>query len=187
MFDIVFIFFLFLVGVTCILYYLPPNVRKPHSSRQRSKSGLYSSDSNYHGGGTSYSCNDRTDYEIYYKRRRSTYTNELAKCDELAAGCCSEQDEAASAAAAASLSQFSKSKTSIDCVVRVNENCVCVSSSGTSAYCGEQPLPLPLPPPPSPSELIEVEIERTNNSKLSCYVQAKDFDIKNCNGPVFDV
>lgn len=35
MFDIVFIFFLFLIGVTCLLYYLPPKVKKPFRSRYK--------------------------------------------------------------------------------------------------------------------------------------------------------
>jgi hypothetical protein len=47
MFDIVFIFFLFLIAVTCLLYYLPPpkKLRQPRSS-SNSKSHLDKRNSN---------------------------------------------------------------------------------------------------------------------------------------------
>uniref|UniRef100_A0A182KFS9 Uncharacterized protein n=2 Tax=Anopheles christyi TaxID=43041 RepID=A0A182KFS9_9DIPT len=38
MFDIVFIFFLFLVGVTCLVYYLPPRELTPHDQSSSSSS-----------------------------------------------------------------------------------------------------------------------------------------------------
>jgi hypothetical protein len=42
MFDIVFIFFLFLVAVTCLMYYLPPSKikRKSHLDKRRSQQGI---------------------------------------------------------------------------------------------------------------------------------------------------
>lgn len=208
MFDIVFIFFLFLVGVTCILYYLPPSVRKS-AGRHRSHSASNnktSDDDNYcrhqcyhspnisHHNTTNIS---RCDYEIYYKRRRSTYTNELAaQCNDLSA----YESDSSAAFSPASSSQQQKTK-SVDCVVRVNENYVCVSSSSNNIAGGDgnSDAGLATVPPQAISqcELIEMEIERTNNvatvpaiittSKSSNYVKAKDFDIKNCNGPIFDV
>jgi hypothetical protein len=48
MFDIVFIFFLFLIAVTCLLYYLPPT-RKAHKSqadRRRSQQSVTVASSN---------------------------------------------------------------------------------------------------------------------------------------------
>ena len=39
MFDIVFIFFLFLIGVTCLVYYLPPKAKR-HKSPRKTKQDL---------------------------------------------------------------------------------------------------------------------------------------------------
>lgn len=44
MFDVVFVFFLFLVGVTCLVYYLPPATRKSSSSLRSKKSAIEHSD-----------------------------------------------------------------------------------------------------------------------------------------------
>ncbi|CRK95280.1 CLUMA_CG008875, isoform A [Clunio marinus] len=48
MFDIVFIFFLFLIAVTCLLYYLPPVKikHKSHLDRRRSQQSVTVASSN---------------------------------------------------------------------------------------------------------------------------------------------
>lgn len=48
MFDIVFIFFLFLVAVTCLMYYLPPSKikRKSHFDKRRSQQSITVASSN---------------------------------------------------------------------------------------------------------------------------------------------
>lgn len=48
MFDIVFIFFLFLVAVTCLMYYLPPSKikRKSHLDKRRSQQSITVASSN---------------------------------------------------------------------------------------------------------------------------------------------
>jgi hypothetical protein len=48
MFDIVFIFFLFLIAVTCLLYYLPPTKlrHKTHADKRRSQQSVTVASSN---------------------------------------------------------------------------------------------------------------------------------------------
>lgn len=49
MFDIVFVFFLFLVGVTCLVYYLPPPKSTGHSPNCRNTSNGYHHHHYHHG------------------------------------------------------------------------------------------------------------------------------------------
>lgn len=212
MFDIVFIFFLFLIGVTCVLYYLPPSVRKSSNKGMRMRNASSNSCNgtnninksnsfNNMNNNSNITNNDIENYETYTyqsKCRRNTYTNELVtaaeNCDEMFLKSVDNENDLRY-----SMTNFSSKgrrnndqNSSEDTVVRINENfvrhtCNCNnrnivnmnniarSSSGITLMQIK----------PSEPQLIEVEIERTNS--LSCYVKAKDFDIKDCNGPVFDV
>lgn len=212
MFDIVFIFFLFLIGVTCVLYYLPPSVRKSSNKGMRMRNA-----SSNNGNGTNHinksnsTCNinnnssitnnDIQNYETYTyqsKCRRNTYTNELVaaaeNCDETFLKC-TENDLRYSMTNLSSNSRRNNDQNiSEDTVVRINENyvrhtCNCnnrnlVNINNYNKASGSSGITL-MQIKPSDPQLIEVEIERTNS--LSCYVKAKDFDIRDCNGPVFDV
>lgn len=212
MFDIVFIFFLFLIGVTCVLYYLPPSVRKSSNKGMRMRNA-----SSNNGNGTniinksnstsninnnsSITNNDIQNYETYTyqsKCRRNTYTNELVaaaeNCDETFLKC-TENDLRYSMTNLSSNSRRNNDQNlSEDTVVRINENfvrhtCNCnnrnlVNINNYNKASGSSGITL-MQIKPSDPQLIEVEIERTNS--LSCYVKAKDFDIRDCNGPVFDV
>lgn len=200
MFDIVFIFFLFLVGVTCLLYYLPPKIRKSSGVRTRNSSisscdmmitsdmGNCSSKQNNITSTTTTTSNSNDNknntknqlenYETYYfqhKRRRNTYTNELAEyCDDVFYN----NDSNSSSNSRPIITR--KSTNSSDTVVRINENYINCTCNNPSCNGGSVLTIIPNEP-----QFIEVEIERSNS--LSCYVKAKDFDIKPCNGPVFDV
>lgn len=50
MFDIVFVFFLFLVGVTCLVYYMPPATSRSSSSASTSTATSISNSSSAHSG-----------------------------------------------------------------------------------------------------------------------------------------
>lgn len=216
MFDIVFIFFLFLVGVTCVLYYLPPSVRKGSNKRMRNGTSSINNNNDKNNG-------DLENYKTYTyssQCRRNTYTNELVEQQE---NC---EYPSTSRTDANDLSNFlndnsrnqnnqnitssynnnmyksrnfnnnknnsNDNENSDATVVRINENfmrhtCNCNRSLSNINNCGGGGgggITLMQIKPNEP-QLIEVEIERTNS--LSCYVKAKDFDIRDCNGPVFDV
>lgn len=168
-----------MVGVTCILYYLPPSVRKSSGTARSRASSQRSSQSSHHsslhndidnssyqsihgeneqgsfGGGSgtaefvdkdNWKNVNSADYEIYYKRRRSTYTNELAKCDELTdfnnykeqgcAPCAAEEALSPSSTTSYSTTSKSYNQNCLDCVVRIHENCVCVRCS--QCICSRQ-------------------------------------------------
>lgn len=206
MFDIVFIFFLFLIGVTCVLYYLPPSVRKSSNKGMRMRNSNNNNGNNKSNSTNSSSNNTNNDIENYEsytyqsKCRRNTYTNELAaeNCDQMFLKCTDNDNDLRSMTNINKIRRNNDqnirtsntyNENSEDTVVRIDENfmrhtCNCnnrninISKASTSGITLMQIKP-------SEPQLIEVEIERTNS--LSCYVKAKDFDIRDCNGPVFDV
>lgn len=187
MFDIVFIFFLFLIGVTCVLYYLPPTVRKSRNRAAMRNQRLQNSPNN------APSIENYETYTYQKKCRRNTYSNELADATAAAADCDDKMYYLRNSQENFRSSNNQNSPHE-DTVVRINENfmrhtCNCnnrnvninSSSNKSSNISGITLMQIK----PSEPQLIEVEIERTNS--LSCYVKAKDFDIRDCNGPVFDV
>lgn len=128
MFDIVFIFFLFLIAVTCLMYYLPPpkRIRQPRNS----------------------------DNNLYLEKRNSS-----------------------SSAITVASSNSSKS------VLYLNGNNEPIESfTKCCKYCEKCKLIY---------EEIYSERSYTATSKSSLnnssYLKAKDCDIKNCKGPIYEV
>lgn len=121
MFDIVFIFFLFLIAVTCLLYYLPPTRIKhiPYSERRRSQQSVTLASSN--------------------SSKSVLYVNEDNEPIESFIKCC-----------------------------KYCEKCKLIYEEIYSERC--------------------YMTEATTSKKPSgSYLKAKDCDIKNCRGPVFEV
>lgn len=132
MFDIVFIFFLFLIAVTCLMYYIPPpkRIRQPRNS----------------------------DNNLYLEKRNSS----------------SLQSQTAITVAS---SNSSKS------VLYLNGNNEPIESfTKCCKYCEKCKLIY---------EEIYSERSYTASSKSSLnnssYLKAKDCDIKNCKGPIYEV
>lgn len=196
MFDIVFIFFLFLIGVTCVLYYLPPSVRKSSNKSSRMRNNKSNNNNNTNNS----NIENYESYTYQSKCRRNTYTNELVaaeNCDQTRLTCTDNENDLRSIIMTNSSNSSSRRSNndqnntynSEDTVVRINENfmrhtCNCNRNLNTTNKVSNSGITL-MQIKPSEPQLIEVEIERTNS--LSCYVKAKDFDIRDCNGPVFDV
>jgi hypothetical protein len=127
MFDIVFIFFLFLIGVTCVLYYLPPKVKKPFRSRYRA------------GDEDDVIINEEESSFIVKSQSRYSFSDSAT--GEKFTKCC-----------------------------KYCEKCKTIYQEVYSERI--------LTPTSSPS---------TPASSSSCYLKAKDCDIKNCKGPVYEV
>lgn len=163
MFDLVFIFFLFLVGVTCLLYYIPPNVKKGAGLRRLSSNDYY---------------------DIHSMRRSRNFQHSSASCSSGRgnSGTTTNMSQDVTKIENENIVNSNVATTDAigDCIVRINQNCVCAHDySITPSYLQESFKVC------DQHQLVEVDVERSN-SQL-CYVKAKDFEIKDCNGPVFDV
>lgn len=130
MFDIVFIFFLFLIAVTCLMYYLPPSkIRKIESNRRRRNSSRSNS-------------GDSDEQSVIYVNANNEPIESFMKCCKYCEKCKIIYEEIYS------------------------ERSYMMPSSSASSM--------------SPS---------SSNSKINngTYLKAKECDIKNCKGPVFEV
>ena len=130
MFDIVFIFFLFLIAVTCLMYYLPPSkIRKIESNRRRRNSSRINS-------------GDSDEQSVIYVNANNEPIESFMKCCKYCEKCKIIYEEIYS------------------------ERSYMMPSSSASAM--------------SPS---------SSNSKINngTYLKAKECDIKNCKGPVYEV
>lgn len=130
MFDIVFIFFLFLIAVTCLMYYLPPSkIRKIESNRRRRNSSRSNS-------------GDSDEQSVIYVNANNEPIESFMKCCKYCEKCKIIYEEIYS------------------------ERSYMMPSTSASSM--------------SPS---------SSNSKISngTYLKAKECDIKNCKGPVYEV
>lgn len=129
MFDIVFIFFLFLIAVTCLMYYLPPSkIRKIESNRRRRNSSRSNSGD--------------SDESVIYVNSNNEPIESFMKCCKYCEKCKIIYEEIYS------------------------ERSYMMPSTSASSM--------------SPS---------SSNSKINngTYLKAKECDIKNCKGPVYEV
>lgn len=128
MFDIVFIFFLFLVAVTCLMYYLPPSKikRKSHFDKRHSQQSITVASSN-------------SSKSVLYINGDNEPIESFTKCCKYCEKCKLIYEEI-------------YSERSYD---------IKASSSSLSSTLGAP----------------------TNSS----YLKAKDCDIKNCKGPIYEV
>lgn len=130
MFDIVFIFFLFLIAVTCLMYYLPPSkIRKIESNRRRRNSSRNNS-------------GDSDEQSVIYVNANNEPIESFMKCCKYCEKCKIIYEEIYS------------------------ERSYMMPSTSASSL--------------SPS---------SSNSKINngTYLKAKECDIKNCKGPVYEV
>ncbi|CAO1432481.1 unnamed protein product [Diamesa tonsa] len=130
MFDIVFIFFLFLIAVTCLMYYLPPSkIRKIESNRRRRNSSRSNS-------------GDSDEQSVIYVNANNEPIESFMKCCKYCEKCKIIYEEIYS------------------------ERSYMMPSTSASSM--------------SPS---------SSNSKINngTYLKAKQCDIKNCKGPVYEV
>lgn len=130
MFDIVFIFFLFLIAVTCLMYYLPPSkIRKIESNRRRRNISRSNS-------------GDSDEQSVIYVNANNEPIESFMKCCKYCEKCKIIYEEIYS------------------------ERSYMMPSTSASSM--------------SPS---------SSNSKINngTYLKAKQCDIKNCKGPVYEV
>ncbi|KAL1381137.1 hypothetical protein pipiens_013683 [Culex pipiens pipiens] len=195
MFDIVFIFFLFLVGVTCLVYYLPP----PALGSFRKGTACSAAAASAAVGPTNYSCGTTT-----------TCTGETVRFRRYSVG-----SLLTGAGSVVGVTGDGGDLLVTDCELEEilslrGESPVLVAPPGFCACCAEQqqqqqlhleqhlvenPLLLEAAPVPQPTaaiagvDYVQIEIERTavDPAPPCCYVRAKDADIKECHGPIHDV
>lgn len=175
MFDIVFVFFLFLVGVTCLVYYLPPNTRKSSGAnfgQNMNSNNLQNSlrYRNYH-----HNHNYRTNHNHPH-----LYDNYISDCDEY---------------------KFVRSSNkSCRCVekpsefvqIEIERHCPAAYDGAGAHSIGRSSSPLLASTSASTTSLKEnytnyLNSHTTKKKHKYCYVKAKNVDIKECRGPVFDV
>lgn len=130
MFDIVFIFFLFLIAVTCLMYYLPPSkIRKIESNRRRRNSSRNNS-------------GDSDEQSVIYVNANNEPIESFMKCCKYCEKCKIIYEEIYS------------------------ERSYMMPSTSASSM-----------------------LPSSSNSKINngTYLKAKECDIKNCKGPVYEV
>jgi hypothetical protein len=183
MFDIVFVFFLFLVGVTCLVYYLPPNMKKTNTNYNGR--GNHMENITYHNG--RYRTPNCRENLLYYR----TYDQPLPQ--RPVGGACGGVMVSPQAGPSAGGGGYdSASSTSID-MERVQQQ-PATNLLVKKCSCSERVNV-------DSANFVQIEIERTrtpkriyskinhNTNKIPqcCYVKAKDFDIKDSNGPIHNV
>lgn len=213
MFDIVFIFFLFLVGVTCLVYYLPPPALG--SFRKGTGAACSAATSASAVGPTNYSCGTTTTCTGETVRFRRYSVGSLLSANELTVGNHRFHNPVlAGAGSVVGVTGDGGDLLVTDCELEEilslrGESPVLVAPPGFCACCAEQqqqqqlhleqhlvenPLLLEAPVPQPTAAIagvdyVQIEIERTavDPAPPCCYVRAKDADIKECHGPIHDV
>jgi hypothetical protein len=182
MFDIVFVFFLFLVGVTCLVYYLPPNMKKTNTNYSYNGRGNHMENITYHN--SRYRTPNCRENLLYYR----TYDQPLPSPTGGACGGAAGGGSMVSPQAGPSTG-YDSASTSID-IERVPATNLLVKKCSCSERVNVDS-----------ANFVQIEIERTrtpkriyskinhNTNKIPqcCYVKAKDFDIKESNGPIHNV
>lgn len=165
MFDIVFVFFLFLVGVTCLVYYLPP---ARHTSAK--------------------SCRHHSHYHHHHHHPHSHHlTHRLHR--ECGGGVASGVTSSSTLVSPSGCGGGGGGKSSCPisdgggggghaAQVNILDNCSATLEFFTeaSSSCGQ----------PKMVNVVE-KVIATSASPQCCYVKAKHNDVKQCTGPVQDV
>jgi hypothetical protein len=179
MFDIVFVFFLFLVGVTCLVYYLPPNMKKTsYSGNGRAGSSSSSMENTtYHD--SRYRVPNCRENLLYYRTYDQPLPNESSQLSGDTNG--SGVGGSGSNNSSTSIEIEKSGPTTTSLLVK---KCSCSERVNVDS-----------------ANFVQIEIERTrtpkriyskinhNTNKIPqcCYVKAKDCDIKECTGPIHNV
>lgn len=207
MFDIVFIFFLFLVGVTCLVYYLPPPALS--SIRGTGKGAATGSSQLTATCGTTTTCTGET---VRFRRYsvgsllsasdvavgNHRFHNPIASQEDLVADCGGLEEILSLRGSPILVSTTPPPPVPI---------CACCAEHQRELQLLRQHLienphdlaPLSAVEVESPLSSVEtaiagvdyvqIEIERTATDPVPpcCYVRAKDVDVRECHGPIHDV
>lgn len=202
MFDIVFIFFLFLVGVTCLVYYLPPPAL---SSIRGSNKGVANSSQLTTSCGTTTTCTGET------VRFRRYSVGSLLSASDVAVGnhrfhnpIASQEELVADCGGLEEILSLRGSPILVSTTPPPVPICACCAENQRELQLLRQHLienPHDLTPlsavevDPAESmaiagvDYVQIEIERTATDPVPpcCYVRAKDVDVRECHGPIHDV
>lgn len=158
MFDIVFVFFLFLVGVTCLVYYLPP-ARSATSKNCRHHSHYHHSQHQ--------SLTHRIHRECGSGGGISSSGGAGGSGSGSSGGGCGSISGSSGYSSGSYISANNSSTTNIV------DNC-----SATVEF---------FTPVSRPINVMEKMVATSSASPQCCYVKAKQCDVKKCTGPVQDV
>lgn len=175
MFDVVFIFFLFLVGVTCLVYYLPPgkpvkrNINRHHCYHQHHHHSHSPETSHCHNYGHEEMVHYHQEQEQQQHQQQQQHNMQYCRCQMLQ--CENHQNVERTQN---TTDDNNKSVKPVTFNQYVNNSFECSSKNFVTVE----------------HSIIKIEsddVEIGTTIPQCCYVKAKDDAVKECTGPIDEV